>query len=140
MSMLSAQVDELRSMAESVGLAMPQAATLMMEAADAIEGLREQAEDMDFQLDKWQTKAEYFKQLADLAEADNAKLREEFNKMDVWHSKELTAAMAENAKLLELVAELYQCSRQYGCDRCGYKDGCAMFDRMAQMGVEVEHE
>ena len=75
MSKLSAQCDELRSMSESVGLAMPQAATLMMEAADTIERLREQTEDMDFQLDKWQTKAEYFKQLADLAEADNAKLR-----------------------------------------------------------------
>lgn len=45
---------------------------------------------------------------------------------------------AENAKLRELLAELYQCSRQYGCDRCGYKDGCAMFDRMTQLGVEVE--
>ena len=43
---------------------------------------------------------------------------------------------AENEKLRELVDELYQCSRQYGCDRCGYKDGCAIFDRMAQMGVE----
>ena len=45
---------------------------------------------------------------------------------------------AENAKLRELVRDLYQCSRQCGCDRCGYKDGCAMFDRMAQMGVKVE--
>ncbi len=40
MSMLSAQCDELRSMAESVGLAMPQAATLMMGAADTIWELR----------------------------------------------------------------------------------------------------
>ena len=40
MSMLSAQCDELRSMAESVGLAMPQAATLMMKAADTIWELR----------------------------------------------------------------------------------------------------
>ena len=39
MSMLSAQCDELRALAESVGLAMPQAATLMMGAADAIDGL-----------------------------------------------------------------------------------------------------
>ena len=31
--------DELRSMAESVGLEMPQAATLMLDAADTIEGL-----------------------------------------------------------------------------------------------------
>ena len=41
----------------------------------------------------------------DLA-AENAKLREEFNKMDVWHSKELTAAMDENAKLRELLQRL----------------------------------
>lgn len=39
MSMLSAQCDELRATAESVGLAMPQAATLMMEAADTIDQL-----------------------------------------------------------------------------------------------------
>ena len=39
MSMLSAQCDELRAMAESVGLAMPQAATMMMGAADAIDHL-----------------------------------------------------------------------------------------------------
>ena len=39
MSMLSAQCDELRAMAESVGLAVPQAATLMMEAADTIDSL-----------------------------------------------------------------------------------------------------
>ena len=40
MSKLSAQCDELRAMAESVGLAVPQAATLMMGAADAIWELR----------------------------------------------------------------------------------------------------
>ena len=55
MSMLSAQVDELRAMAESVGLAMPQAATLMMEAADTILSLRDRAQDL---------------------QAENAKLRE----------------------------------------------------------------
>ncbi len=44
----------------------------------------------------------------------------------------------ENRELRELLSELYQCSRQCGCDRCGYKDGCAMFDRMAQLGIEVE--
>lgn len=38
--MISAQIDELRSMSESVGLAVPQAATLMMEAADTITELR----------------------------------------------------------------------------------------------------
>ncbi len=57
----------------------------------------------------------------------------------IWELRDdLQRANAENAKLRELVAELYQCSRQCGCDRCGYKDGCAIFDRMAQLGVEVE--
>lgn len=46
MSMLSAQCDELRAMAESVGLAMPQAATLMMEAANTILSLRDRAQDL----------------------------------------------------------------------------------------------
>jgi len=41
MSMISAQCDELRAMAESVWLAMPQAATLMMDAADTIDELRD---------------------------------------------------------------------------------------------------
>lgn len=93
MSMLSAQCDELRSMAESVGLAMPQAATLMMEAADTIDSL-------DLALDSKRIAERRVTELLD----ENAKLREEFNKMDVWHSKELTAAMAENAKLRELLA------------------------------------
>lgn len=38
---------------------------------------------------------------------ENAKLREEFDKMDVWHSKELTAVMAENAKLREMARGLH---------------------------------
>lgn len=45
---------------------------------------------------------------------------------------------AENAKLRELVRDLYQCSRQCGCDRCGYKDGCAMFDHMRELGIEAD--
>ena len=43
----------------------------------------------------------------DQLEAENAKLREEFTKMDQWHSNELMAAMDENAKLRELVVALY---------------------------------
>jgi len=65
MSMLSAQCDELRSMSESVGLAMPQAATLMMEAADTIWELRCKCAGM---VD--------MRERARLAETENAKLRE----------------------------------------------------------------
>lgn len=61
-----------------------------------------------------------------------------FKSGNAWVAmSEYTELRTENAKLRELVAELYQCSRQCGCDRCGYKDGCAIFDRMAQLGIEV---
>lgn len=39
-------------------------------------------------------------------EADLEELRAEFDKMDKWHSAELQAAMAENAKLRKYVAWL----------------------------------
>lgn len=42
-------------------------------------------------------------------QAENAKLREEFDKMDVWHSKELTAVMDENAKLREISSIMLKC-------------------------------
>ena len=60
MSMLSAHVDKLRAMVESVGLVMPQAATLMMDAADTIWELRD-----DLQR----------------ANAENAKLREQMERL-----------------------------------------------------------
>ena len=62
MSMLSAQCDELRAMAESVGLAVPYAATLMMEAADTILSLRDIAQDL---------------------QAENAELRKELESVGV---------------------------------------------------------
>lgn len=47
--------------------------------------------------------------------------------------------LAENEKLRELVAELYQCSRQVGCDHCGdgYRSICSVLNRMRELGVEV---
>lgn len=68
------------------------------------------------------------------ARADNAKMREEFNKMDVWHSKELTAAMAENAKLRECLQDLAEHIRED--DGFGLDYGW-MLDRMRELGVEV---
>lgn len=69
MSMLSTQCDELRITAESIGLAMPQAATLMMEAADTISRMDERRA-KTFEVGKrWMAKAARF-------EAENAKLRE----------------------------------------------------------------
>lgn len=95
---------------------------------------------------KWQYKQAYESALVTARElkAENAKLRAERYE---WHrvaaSKQdiidhMRDARAENAKLRKLISELYACSQQCGCDRCGYRDGCAMFDRMAQLGVEVD--
>ena len=52
--------------------------------------------------------------------------------------REVDRLQTENAKLRELVSELYQCSRQVGCNHCDYKDGCSMFDRMRDLGIEVD--
>ena len=47
--------------------------------------------------------------------------------------------LVENAKLRELVADLYQCSRQVGCDHCGdgYRRSCNVLNRIRELGVEV---
>lgn len=73
-------------------------------------------------------------------QAENAHLLEsvqnaEHEESVAWDM--VRSAERRNDKLRELLAELYQCSRQCGCDRCGYKDECAMFDRMRELGVEV---
>ena len=75
MSMLSAQCDELRAMAESVGLAMPQAATLMMEAADTIWELRCRLVDAEDRI----RKAGELCKLCE-REHENVKLREQLAK------------------------------------------------------------
>ena len=91
MSMLSAQCDKLRQMAESVGLAMPQAATLMMEAADTIWELRCKCADLMSEREEYVWTREFMDRMAkhcgtkdcpslvsyvDGLEAENAKLRE----------------------------------------------------------------
>ena len=97
-----------------------------------------------------------------LTEADNARLRaendrlrERVHELEIeydgattavlekterieWIAGRLRGETNENAKLRELVGELHSCSRQCGCDTCGYKDDCTMIDRMAELGVEVE--
>ena len=128
MSMLSAQCDELRAMAESVGLEVPQAATLMMEAADTIWELRNKCADLMDEREEYVWTREFMDRMAKHCGTKDCPSLVAY----------VEGLEAENAKLRELMAELYQCSRQYGCDHCGYKDGCAMFDHMAQLGVEVD--
>lgn len=146
MSMLQAQCDELRAMAESVGLAMPQAATLMMEAADTIWELRCKLADM---VD--------MRERARVAESENAKLWEELakardpqriggqadpssfvyaieqlrefrwqhatNDEDVipYINNVVAAHERENAKLRELCGELWNGYMDPPCEECPLK-------------------
>jgi hypothetical protein len=64
-------------------------------------------------------------------ESDREDARAEFDKMDKWHSAELQAAMAENAKLRELVQELYE-------DQCDESDCWKYRDRLSELGIEVD--
>ena len=74
--------------------------------------LRELLEEDSEQLDKWQKKAEYYSQLLQLAEAENAKLRE---LVRIMHS--------------ELVS----------CEDNGYVCGGHKFDdRVREMGIKVK--
>ena len=80
---------------------------------------------------------------------ENAKLREEFDKMDEWYSKELLAAIDENKKLRELVRDMWEGYNDPRCEECHLKDTptcadcpiCAreasVIDRMRELGVEV---
>lgn len=48
----------------------------------------------------------------------------------------------ENAKLRDLLRELYFCSRQIGCDKCRYRRSfngklCETLDELRELGIEV---
>jgi len=68
-------------------------------------------------------------------EAEVERGKAEFKKMDVWHSQELKAAMDENAKLRELVDELYPLA-DYGAMDASELDRA--HDLMRELGVEVD--
>ena len=59
----------------------------------------------------------------------------EFKKMDAWHSQELKAAMDENAKLRELVDELYPLA-DYGAMDASELDRA--HDLMRELRIEVD--
>lgn len=81
------------------------------------------------------------KNVADLQEAlaENEKLREEFNKMDVWHSKELTAAMDENAKLRKLFSDFWAWANPPFALKSGtFEQFMEIADRARELGMEVD--
>lgn len=123
MSMISAQCEKLRDMAESVGLAMPQAATLMMEAADTIWELRESvhreradADGLRMRITSLEAALEGMHIIREQDMDENAMLREiiadleEFlPESERWYSHETVKAISENnAKLRELVRDMFR--------------------------------
>lgn len=160
MSMLSAQCDELRSMAESVGLAMPQAATLMLEAADTIWELRDDLQRANAENAKLRSELEsvgtaaYLYGRSDLND-ENVKLREiiaDLEKLlpesERCYIHETVKAIAENnARLRKLVADMWPHVRHRSrmCSECELpcdtSDECLLYEpmrqRMRELGVEV---
>ena len=113
MSMISAQCDELRFMAESVGLEMPQAATLMMEAADALDSL-------DLALDSKRIAERRVTELL----TENGKLRELVKAL-------LTCATDGDCDECRLNgATPWHVGKAQLCD--------GVWDRMRELGVEVD--
>lgn len=138
MSMLSAQCDELRQMAESVGLAMPQAATLMMEAADTIWELRGSVHRERSEADRLRERITTQKQTIQAYRDESREWREVADH-----------AQAENAKLRELVKALLTCATDGDCDECrlngatpwhvGKAQLCdGVWDRVRELGVEAD--
>lgn len=132
MSMLSAQCDELRAMAESVGMAMPQAATLMMEAADTIWELRCRLVDAEVRVRK-------LGELCKLCEREdeNAKLRKLL--LDAWGNGHPDKSCGDCEIMDECHAEIEE-ARKKGNGR--WNTRCLferrIEDRMRELGIEVD--
>ena len=114
MSKLSAQCDELRAVAESVGLAVPQAATLMMGAADTICELRNKCDDLVGE-------------------------RERLFRANVEKNNEMLRLARNNAKLRELVRAAWRCIHTgASCSDCRLiAGGCTLQTAMRELGIEV---
>lgn len=79
-------------------------------------------------------------------ESDLEDARAEFDKMDKWHSAELQAAMAENAKLRELLKAVWDDALQFdGFWDYVYDDGTIYSEdelphyvkKLRELGIEV---
>jgi hypothetical protein len=119
MSMISAQIDELRELAGDGSMewvAGPISASVLREAADTIWQLRD-----DLQR----------------ANAENAKLIVKLNAEHIVRQN----VEIENDRLRELVKYAYECaihSDHATCDDCERINGCCILvDRMRELGVEV---
>jgi len=144
--MISAKCDELRAMAESVGLAMPQAATLMMGAADIIEGLEAENARLREVVSDGEESARLILDESMALESENAKLRERIAELEEllpdsgrWFSAETVEAyVAEIAKLRELVEYMHRCyvsGHDWG--PYGAPEKRWVEEQMRELGIEV---
>jgi hypothetical protein len=74
------------------------------------------------------------RQKVDQLQAENVKLRDEFRKMDQWHSTELMAALDENAQLREACAELLEMAESHDPEWLHWPE---MYEELRKLGVEV---
>ena len=138
MSMISAQCDKLRAMAESVGLAMPQAATLMMEAADTIWELRCKCADLMSEREEYVWTREFMDRMAKHCGTKDCPSLVSY----------VEGLEDENAKLWDLVLDYEHCTMHADCSMCEY-DGklsthCPLSpcfpdaDELGELGIEVD--
>jgi hypothetical protein len=74
------------------------------------------------------------RQQIDQLQAENAKLRDEFRKMDQWYSAELMAALDDNAALREACAELLEMAESHDPEWLHWPE---MYEELRKLGVEV---
>lgn len=140
MSMLSKQVDELRELAGDGGMEWvtgPIRASVLRDAADTIWSMRERLRAAYDEIQELQKRVRELDELL----PDSGR----------WYSAKVTEAyVAENAKLRELVRELWEGYVDPPCEDCPLKDkpACAdcpicareaaVIDRVRELGVEVD--
>ena len=121
---MSGITDELRSMAESIELTIPQAATLMMGAADAITELRGalQVASVDYRH----------------LQAETDRLREERREYQATIDSlvdECTEHKAESDRLRELLQRTWDAFHDATA-----REFVTVKNELRELGVEVEHE
>ena len=130
---MSGIADELRAMAESVGFEVPQAATLMMEAADTIWELRCKCADLMSEREEYVWTREFMDRMAKHCGTKDCPSLVSY----------VEGLEDENAKLRELVRDMNECLEhcKLVCKHCKFQGvDCQWFkfiERMCELGIEV---
>ena len=129
MSMLSAQCDKLRNLAEQVEWEMPEASKAMRDAADTIWDLRNRLNDLIYEQAHWElANCPGCKNVADLQEAldENARLRELSETM-------LTCIEDDN----NMRRDCWKCRAHLEFDGGSGRHFCAIKHMCKELGIEA---